>query len=99
MNTHEATGKYTTVTQMPAKTIHAPNLARSAIAPEISATVMIANVAWKPTNARSGYVAASFVAWDCSNAWPRPIWFQSMLKNPTMPLTAVWGPVFAKEIA
>ncbi len=28
-----------------------PNRARSAIAPEISATVMIANVAWKPANA------------------------------------------------
>ena len=30
---------------MPAKIIHEPNLARSAIAPEISATVMIAKVA------------------------------------------------------
>ncbi len=30
---------------MPAKIIHEPNLARSAIAPEMSATVMIANVA------------------------------------------------------
>ena len=42
---------------MPAKTIQAPNLARSAIAPEIRATVMIAKVAWNPANAsmfRSG---------------------------------------------
>ena len=31
---------------MPAKTIQAPNFARSAIAPLISATVMIANTAW-----------------------------------------------------
>jgi len=33
------------VAQIPAKIIHAPNLARSAIAPEMSATVMIAKVA------------------------------------------------------
>ena len=39
---------------MPANTIQGPNLARSAIAPEISATVMIANTAWKPTNAIDG---------------------------------------------
>ena len=43
---------------MPAKIIHAPNLARSAIAPEISATVMIAKVAWKATNASGGYAGA-----------------------------------------
>ena len=44
---------------MPAKTIHEPNLARSAIAPLISATVMMANTAWKPTNASGGMPAAS----------------------------------------
>ncbi len=44
----------------PVKTTQAPNLVRSAIAPEISATVMIANVAWKATNAMlvSGAVAS-----------------------------------------
>ncbi len=44
---------------MPAKIIHAPNLARSAIAPEMSATVMIAKVAWKATKASGGYAAPS----------------------------------------
>ena len=53
-NTQCATGKYTTEAQTPAKTIQEPNLARSAIAPEIRATVMIANTAWKATNARVG---------------------------------------------
>jgi hypothetical protein len=36
---------------MPAKIIQDPNRARSAIAPETRATVMIANVAWNATNA------------------------------------------------
>ncbi|MDQ0743061.1 hypothetical protein QFZ62_000369 [Clavibacter sp. B3I6] len=40
--------------QTPAKTIHAPNFARSAMAPEISATVMIAKVAWKAAKASVG---------------------------------------------
>ena len=44
---------------MPAKTIQAPNLARSAMAPLISATVMIANTAWKPTKASGGMPADS----------------------------------------
>ena len=39
---------------MPAKTIQAPNLARSAMAPEIRATVMIAKTAWKATKAIAG---------------------------------------------
>ena len=39
--------------------IQAPNLARSAIAPEISATVMIAKTAWKPTKASAGTVTRS----------------------------------------
>ena len=62
MNTQLATGKYTTVAQMPAKIIHEPNLARSAMAPEMSATVMIAKVAWKATNARVGYAPAGSAA-------------------------------------
>ena len=47
------------VAQTAAKTIHAPNLARSAMAPETSATVMIANVAWKATKASGGKAAPS----------------------------------------
>ncbi len=46
---------------MPAKIIHAPNLARSAIAPETRATVMMAKVAWKATKASGGYAAPSGV--------------------------------------
>src|SRR5439155_10632358 len=42
-NTQCATGKYTTVVHSATNTSQAPNLARSAIAPEISAGVMIAN--------------------------------------------------------
>lgn len=36
-------GKYARIAKAPANTIHAPNFARSATAPEINATVMIAN--------------------------------------------------------
>ena len=45
------------VAQMPANSIQGPKRARSAIAPEMSATVMMANTAWKPTKARLGTVA------------------------------------------
>jgi hypothetical protein len=47
---------------MPAKIIHAPNLARSAMAPETRATVMMANVAWNATKASGGYAAPSGVS-------------------------------------
>jgi hypothetical protein len=69
------------------------------MAPEMSATVMIANVAWKPTKAIDGYAAWMFEDCASSKAWPRPIWFQSMLKNPTTPETAVPSPWLAKAIA
>ena len=39
---------------MAAKIIQVPNLARSAMAPEIKATVMIAKTAWKATKAMAG---------------------------------------------
>src|SRR3954464_11027861 len=60
-NTQCATGKYTTVAQTAENTIHGPNLARSAMAPEISATVMIANTAWKATKAIAGRPPESLV--------------------------------------
>ena len=42
------------------------NFARSAIAPEISAGVMIANISWKAANTRTGMVStAPFVAEAC----------------------------------
>ena len=40
--------------QMPEKISQVPNFARSAMAPEIKATVMIANMAWKATKAMAG---------------------------------------------
>src|SRR5690242_7357225 len=53
-HTQWATGKYTSVAQPTVNTVQAPNLARSAIAPLISATVMTAKVSWKAENMRSG---------------------------------------------
>jgi predicted ABC-type transport system involved in lysophospholipase L1 biosynthesis ATPase subunit len=47
---------------MPAKTIHDPNFARSAMAPLMSATVMMAKTPWKPTKASVGMPAASTLA-------------------------------------
>ena len=55
-NTQCATGKYTRVTQKVTKTDQPRNFARSAIAPEISAGVMIANMSWNIENARFGMV-------------------------------------------
>ena len=43
---------------MPTKIIQVLNLARSAMAPEIRATVMMANTAWKPTKAMAGRLAS-----------------------------------------
>src|SRR5688500_6001093 len=54
-----ATGKYTIVAHRPANSSHGPNRARSAMAPEISATVMIANIAWNATNTVLGILPAS----------------------------------------
>ena len=45
--------------QIAANSSQAPNFMRSATAPEIRATVMIANVAWKPTNTSAGIVPDS----------------------------------------
>ena len=44
---------------MTVKTVQAPNLARSAIAPEIRATVMIAKTTWKATKAAAGIPPAA----------------------------------------
>ena len=41
-------------TQTVMKTSHAPNFIRSATAPLMRATVMMANMSWKPANAMSG---------------------------------------------
>ncbi|CAB4606310.1 unannotated protein [freshwater metagenome] len=53
-NTQCATGKYTTVDQIATKIAHAENFARSAIAPEINAGVMIANINWNAAKTRTG---------------------------------------------
>ena len=49
-----ATGKYTTVTHRATKIVHETNFARSAIAPEISAGVMMANISWNVAKTSSG---------------------------------------------
>jgi hypothetical protein len=49
-----ATGKYTSSVQPTTNAIQPRNLARSAIAPEISAGVMIANISWNATKASVG---------------------------------------------
>ncbi|GAA2779910.1 hypothetical protein GCM10020219_059280 [Nonomuraea dietziae] len=54
-----ATGKYTTVAHTSENSTHAPNLARSAIAPLISATVMIAKVSWKAEKTIIGKLSAA----------------------------------------
>src|SRR6218665_1314947 len=83
LNTQLATGKYTTVAHTPAKTIQAPNLARSAMAPETRATVIIAKVAWKATNAIGGYFASSGVT-----RFVKPTQSKLIPRNPSMP----WNP-------
>ena len=82
LKTQFATGKYTTVAQTPAKTIQAPNFARSAIAPEISATVMIANVAWNAAKASGGNPADS----GTSISDARPSRSVSMPSTPSIPM-------------
>jgi len=42
------------VAQIPPNRIHAPNFMRSATAPAIRATVIVANIAWKAANAITG---------------------------------------------
>ena len=49
-----ATGAYTTISQIPRNQNHAANFMRSAIAPVISAGVMIANISWNAKNASGG---------------------------------------------
>ena len=53
-NTQWATGKYTIVVHAATKMTQGPNRARSAIAPEIRAGVMIANMSWNAANAKIG---------------------------------------------
>src|SRR5882762_9602529 len=53
-NTQLATGKYTIVTQRATNNVQPQNFARSAIAPEISAGVIIANISWNIANTRTG---------------------------------------------
>ena len=53
-NTQCATGVYTTIAQSPRNQTHAENFMRSAIAPVISAGVMIANISWNAENDSGG---------------------------------------------
>ncbi len=69
------------VAQIAAKISHEPNLARSAMAPETSATVRIANVAWKATKASGGYAAPSGTSMRAAS----PMLFQSIAHGATRP--------------
>nr|CRL78797.1 hypothetical protein CPGR_02392 [Mycolicibacter nonchromogenicus] len=50
------------VTHSAENSSHAPNFIRSATAPEINATVMIANIIWKPTKTVAGTVPTSGIS-------------------------------------
>ena len=65
-----ATGKYTNVAQSPANTSQPLNLRRSATAPEISATVMMANINWNATNTDIGMVPASGMLTSATASMP-----------------------------
>ena len=52
-NTQWATGKYTIEIHRMLNSTHAPNFMRSAIAPLIRASVMIANIIWKAMKTKS----------------------------------------------
>src|SRR6478735_5458995 len=64
-NTQCAMGKYTTVAQMPAKTIQAPNFMRPAAAPATSAVVTQAKNSWNAANRMTGMDAESSLASSC----------------------------------
>src|SRR6478735_3348907 len=64
-NTQCAIGKYTTVAQMPAKTIQAPNFMRPAAAPATSAVVTQAKNSWNAANRMTGMDAESSLASSC----------------------------------
>ncbi len=54
-----ATGKYTNVDHRTTKAPQPQNLARSGIAPEMSAGVMTANISWNIAKANSGILSGS----------------------------------------
>ena len=56
LKTQWATGKYTAVTHSPTNSTQPPNLARSAMAPLMSAAVRMANIIWKLAKTRTGMV-------------------------------------------
>src|SRR3984957_13392622 len=91
-NTQCATGKYTSVAHRPENTNQAENFNRSATAPEINATVMIANISWKATNTAARSVPASGMSvaatWLLGSAAPelppmRPFSPQYSVGSPT----------------
>ena len=67
-----ATGQYTTSSQMVMKAIQTLNFIRSAIAPRISAGVMMANIPWNMTKTYSGMLRgglAKFAVTESMNRW------------------------------
>ena len=69
------------MTQIAAKTSQVLNLNRSAIAPEMSATVMTAKVSWKPAATRNGTPVAAMRL--CSSVAPcRPKYSNGLPTKP-----------------
>jgi hypothetical protein len=85
-HTECATGKYTRLVQPITNTIQPRNVARSAIAPEISAGVMIANISWKATKASIGIWSPSGPITASGDNRPfRPIADESPITCPVSP--------------
>ena len=85
-NTQCATGKYTTVTQIATNSVHDQNFALSAMAPEISAGVITANMSWNMTKDSvviwSGFAPATCPIVLFSKALCRP---PTSLPNASLP--------------
>jgi hypothetical protein len=76
------------VTQTALKSTQAPNFARSAMAPLISATVMIAKVSWKAEKTRLGMpVPSSLVAVSTRLCSPRALKPPTNLLTSSLPLS------------
>jgi hypothetical protein len=71
---------------MTANTSQALNFIRSATAPEINATAMIANADWKATNARVGIVP------ETADSLIRPVSPANSSGLPTSPLPPIESP-------
>src|SRR5689334_6811471 len=82
-NTQCATGKYTTVAHRTMNRHQLQNLMRSAIAPEISAGVITANISWNMQNASSGIASGPGHGTGLSPVTAKPARWPTVLASPT----------------